>query len=221
MSHLLSRIYASFVPAVLTVAIAAGHAPSAPAQTQPDQKTRTIRVGIARMTNLTAQGVDERWERDQLVRNLQQIKPTRKYPSLIEAVPLDSSSAEDAPEEAAGKKCQFVVLTSLVDVRHASKTLAGSNSGSINGPISGSMGRAQSSPGTLPGRGDSDRNDPDGSITLNYKIIELTNLRTIAEGTTEVPIQDNNENRSVDDAMRLTSSKVASQLRKDHGVKID
>src|SRR5438874_2335836 len=82
----------------------------------PDQKEHVVRVGIAIMMNQSRRAVSPRWERDQLVRDLRDLRKDRKSSLVIEAIPLDASSQEDAGLEASQKDCQYFVLTTLLDV---------------------------------------------------------------------------------------------------------
>jgi hypothetical protein len=148
------------------------------------------------------------------MRDLLELKTNRKSPIIIEPVQLQNSSEEDAPEEAAKKDCQYVVFTTLVAVRGRTGTLASSGLPLPSQP--GIMNGSHADPG-----GSAASDGSEETVSVDFKIVELTNLRTLARGTSEAPNDDISNTRAIDAAMQKTAIKVASELRKDRGVKID
>ena len=158
-----------------------------------DQK-RTIRVGIAPMQNRSSRQVIPTWERDQLMRELQRLRTDRKSSVILEAVSLEATSREDASPEADKKGCQYLVLTALLDPS--------------GGPsISGGPDGSQRSPILL------GNTNPHQTVAVTFTILELGSARTLTEGTTAAPVEDHNDTRAADEAMRLVARRVASELR--------
>ena len=81
----------------------------------PSDQRRTVRVGIALMTNRSGRQASPSWERDQLVRELEHKRTDRKSSVIFEVVTLQASSQQDAGAEAAQKNCKYLVLTTMVD----------------------------------------------------------------------------------------------------------
>lgn len=166
-----------------------------------DQK-QTIRVGIAAMANRSGRQANPVWERDQLLRELQRKRTDRKSSIVLEAVSLDSSSREDAGGEAAQKNCDYLVLTTMVDPRRG-PGISGGPDGIAPPPVI--VGNAK--PGQI--------------LAIDFVILGVSDQRTVAEGTATASVEENNDTRAADEAMRMTAHRVASELRKDHPPKID
>ena len=197
--HFSRLLIASFA---ISVCIATQTTPllgSSPQNTNPpaaDQK-HTIRVGIAAMTNRSGRQASPIWERDQLVRELQRKRTDRKSSIVIEAVSLDASSREDAGQEAAQKNCDYLVLTTMVDPRRG-PGISGGLDGIAPPPVI--VGNAK--PGQI--------------LAIDFVILGVSDQRTLAEGTSTASVEENNDTRAADEAMRMTAHRVASELRKDH-----
>jgi hypothetical protein len=56
---------------------------------------------------------------------------------------------------------------------------------------------------------------------MDFTILEVGTARTLAEGTSTAPVEDNNDIRAADEAMRLVALRVASELRKDRPPSFD
>lgn len=163
---------------------------------------RTIRVGVAVMTNRSGRQTSPVWERDQLVRELQRKRTDRKSSVILEAVPLQSASKEDAGAEAAQKNCEYLVLTTMVDPRRAPGMSGGPDG---VGPAPVILGNSK--PGQI--------------LAIDFAVLEVPDLRSFAEGTSTASVEENNDTRAADDAMRMTAHRVASELRKDRPTQID
>jgi hypothetical protein len=202
--HFSRLLIASFA---ISVCIAAQTTPllgSSPQNTNPpaaDQK-HTIRVGIAVMTNRSGRQASPIWERDQLVRELQRKRTDRKSSIILEAVSLDASSKEDAGSEAGQKNCEYLVLTTMVDPRRGPGISTGPD-GIAPPPVI--VGNAKS--GQI--------------LAIDFVILSVSDQRTLAEGTSTASVEENNDTRAADEAMRMTAHRVASELRKDHPPNID
>lgn len=167
----------------------------------PEQK-RTVRVGIAAMSNRSGRQANPEWERDQLVRELQRERTSRKSEVVIEPVSLDAASREDARQEAAQKNCEYLVLTTMVDPGHG-PGISGGPDGRAPAPII--VGNAQR------GR----------TLAIDYSMLEVGDFRTISEGTSTASVDENGDTRAADEAMRMTAHRVANELRKQGPPRID
>jgi len=161
-----------------------------------DQK-RTIRIGISPTTNRSRRQVIPTWARDQLVRELQRLRADRKSPIVLEAVPLEATSQESASAEAERKGCHYFVLTTLVDPSHG-PGVSGGPDGVQRAPII--IGNANSSQ----------------TLAIDFTVIEVGASRSLNQGTAAAPVEEKNDVRAADEAMRLVAHRVASELRQDH-----
>jgi hypothetical protein len=159
-----------------------------------DQK-RTIRVGIATTANRSSRQVTPTWARDQLVRELQRMRSDRKSQIVLDVVSLDATEREDASAEAEKKRCQFFVLTTVVNPNR--------------GPgITGGPDGMQRAPVMI------GNTNPNQTIGVDFAVLEVGTARTVTEGTATAPVESNNDIRASDDAMRFVAHRVASELRK-------
>ena len=81
------------------------------------QENRIVRIGVATMKNSASLSVPGTVERDHLVAALNQLKPDKKLHIKVEGMPLDGITPEDVGAEAKDKKCDYVVYTTLVELR--------------------------------------------------------------------------------------------------------
>ncbi len=56
---------------------------------------------------------------------------------------------------------------------------------------------------------------------MSFTILEVGTTRTVAEGTAAAPVEDGNDVRAADDAMRFVAHRVASELRSNSAPRID
>ena len=166
------------------------------------EQKRTVRVGIAAMSNRSGRQASPEWERDQLVRELQRERTSRKSDVVLEPVSLDAASREDARQEAARKNCEYFVLTTMVDPGRGPQ-ISGAPDGRAPAPII--VGNAQR------GR----------TLVIDYSMLEVGDFRTISEGTATASVDGNGDTRAADEAMRMTAHRVASELRKQGPPRID
>lgn len=164
--------------------------------------TRTVRVCVAVMENRSGRSVSPVWERDQLVRELKRKGTERKSPIVLDVIALDGSSRESAGTEAADKKCDAFVLTTMVDPRRGPGASGGPD-GIAPGPVV--LGNAKV--GQM--------------LAIDFEILDVSDLRSIAEGTSTATVEENNDTRAADEAMRIAAHQIASELRKDRPTKID
>ena len=194
MRRLLEPFRLLLAVALLTTPVAAQNG-GAPQKSPPDGQGRVVRVGVALMTNQSRRAVSPKWERDQLVRELRSLRTDRKSSIIIESVPLEASSRQDAGSEAAKKDCQYFVVTTLLDVGHGPGFSVGP--GGVH-PTPVIIGNA----------------DPDRRIAMDFLLLEIGNYRTKAEGRATAPDEDNNDTRAADEAMRIVSVRVATKFAK-------
>lgn len=194
-----SRRVSVVLASVLVAGAAFGQATSKPSTAD---QARNIRVGIAVLLNRSHRAVVSTWERDQLVRELQRLRKERKSSIVLEAIPLDATSSDDAGPEAKKKGCQYFVLTTLLDPSH--------------GPaISGGPGGVQRAPVTIGNANTSQ------TLAVDFTILEVDTARTLAEGTSTTPTEDNNDTRATDQAIWLVAQRIAQELHKDRPPHID
>lgn len=187
----------------IAIAVGAQTAGSAPQKksSSPDE-TRTIRIGVALMENRSGRNASPVWERDQLLRELKGRRTKRKSSIIIDAVSLEASSKEDAAAEAAQKKCDYFVLTTMLDP-HQGPGVSGGPDGIAPAPVILGNGRANQ------------------MLAINFAIVDTSDLRTFAQGTSTAPVEENNDIRAADDAVRMMANQIASELRKNPTPKID
>lgn len=201
----LSRLFiASFAFSILVAAQTTAPFGSFPQNSKPstDDQKRTIRVGVAVMANRSGHSASPGWERDQLVRELQRSRTDRKSPVVIEAVSLEESSQEEASREATQKNCNYLVLTTMVDPRGGSG-IPGGRDGGMPAPVI--LGNER--PGHI--------------LAIDYAILDVSDMRTLASGTSTASVEEHNSTRAADEAMRMTAHRVVSELRKNRPPSID
>lgn len=86
-------------------------------QALPQQEQRVIRVGVPVMKNSASRSVSGENERDRLVKALNDEKPDKKLHMKVEGVPLDATEPRDVASQADEKKCDYIVYTTLVQLR--------------------------------------------------------------------------------------------------------
>jgi hypothetical protein len=184
----------AFTPLLFAIfGLASGFTQTSNKTTTADHK-QTIRVGVAATMNRSNRQIIPTWERDQLVRELKHLGSDRKSMIILEAVPLEAGTREDASPEAEKKSCQYFVLTTLLNPSH--------------GPgISGGPDGSQRAPVLL------GNTSPNKTLAMNFTVIEVGTGRTVAEGTATTPVEGNNDVRAADDSMRFVAHRVATELR--------
>jgi hypothetical protein len=86
-------------------------------QALPQQEQRVIRVGVPVMKNSASRSVSGELERDRLVKALNDEKPDKKLHMKVEGVPLDATEPRDVASQADEKKCEYIVYTTLLQLR--------------------------------------------------------------------------------------------------------
>ena len=193
--------YRAFSPLVLVI-LCLGASFTQASKPSTDNQKQTIRIGIAATMNRSNRQVIPTWERDQLVRELQHLRNDRKSMIVLDVVPLEAMAREDASTEAEKKGCEYFVLTTLLNPSR--------------GPgISGGPDGSQRAPVLI---GNTSANQ---TLAMNYTILEVGTGRTVAEDTASAPVQDNNDIRAADEAMRFVAHRVASEIRSSGAPRID
>jgi hypothetical protein len=81
------------------------------------EEPRVVRVGVAAMKNGARRSVSGELERDRLVKALNDERPDKKLHVKVQGVPLNGTDSRDVFSEADEKKCDYIVYTTLVQLR--------------------------------------------------------------------------------------------------------
>jgi hypothetical protein len=190
LTSLLAAVCTPFVSVVLTLAQTAGPPPERP------KDSNLIRVGVAQPQNLSRRMINIPWQLTQLVTSLKDLSNKKKDPRKYDIVTLQSRTRNDATEECAEKKCDFVVTTTFVDPDREPLIAPGPRGVGINPPVFG-------------------KGDPRTRVSVDFAILAPGHLRPIAEGRSVAP-EGMNEQDAPDEAIRQAASRIASELRKKH-----
>jgi len=163
-----------------------------------------IRVGVAVMQNRAGRSVPGTLERDRLVKALNQQKPDKKTHMKIEAIPLDGSNAGDASDEAAAKKCAYVVYTTLTELR-----TAGDPYQHVPGTVETNP-NSQWNPGGHP---QAQSMDPEYRATVDYKLVRVGSPGVVS-GAPFSTQQNGNEIDTVSQVMDRIATRVADEIKK-------
>ena len=162
-----------------------------------------VRVGVAVMQNNAGRSVSGTLERDRLVKALNQQKPDKKTHLKIEGIPLDGSNAGDISDEAAAKKCAYVVYTTLTELRTAGdpyQHVPGTVETNPNSQWSSRNPEAQSL-------------DPEYRATVEYKLVKVGSPGVIS-GAPFSTQQSGNEFDTVSQIMDRIATRVADEIKK-------
>jgi hypothetical protein len=81
------------------------------------QAPRVVRVGVAMMRNNANRSAPSELERDRLVKALNAEKPDKKLHLKVQGVALDGTNPEDAASQGDENKCDYIVYTTLIELR--------------------------------------------------------------------------------------------------------
>jgi hypothetical protein len=81
------------------------------------QQPRIIRVGVPVMKNSADRSVPANQERDRLVRALNDEKTDKKLHLKVQGVALEGASPQDVVSQAEAKNCDYIVYTTLIELR--------------------------------------------------------------------------------------------------------
>lgn len=163
-----------------------------------------IRVGVAVMQNQAGRSVSGAVERDRLVRALNQMKPDKKTHVAVQGVPLDAMNLNDANDEAQAKKCAYVVLTTLTELRNA------------DDPYQHTPGTVETNPNSQwspIGHPQAQRMDPEYRVTVDYQLYRVGDSSAIAGSPYSTQLAMN-EIDAVSQVMDRVASRVADVVKK-------
>jgi uncharacterized membrane protein len=162
-----------------------------------------VRVGVAVMQNQAGRSVPGALERDRLVQSLNHMKPDKKTHLLVQGVPLDATTANEADEEAATKKCAYVVYTTLLELRSA------------DDPYQHVPGTVETNPNSQwnpIGHPQAQRMDPEYRVTVDYKLCRVGGSAVAGSPySTQLAM---NEIDAVSQVMDRIASRVADEVKK-------
>jgi len=129
-----------------------------------------VRVGVALLQNRAGRSVPANVERDRLLKALNQLKPDKKTHLKVVGVPLDGMTPNEISEEAEQKKCQYVVYTTLTELRNA------------DDPYQRPPGTVETSPNSQWSHqnGEAERLDPEFRVTVEYKLVSVPSNNAVA-----------------------------------------
>jgi hypothetical protein len=129
-----------------------------------------VRVGVALLQNQAGRAVPANVERDRLVKALNQLKPDKKTHMKVVGVPLDGMTPNEISEEAEQKKCQYVVYTTLTELRNA------------DDPYQRPPGTVETNPNSQWSNPNSrsERQDPEFRVTVDYKLVSVGSNNVVA-----------------------------------------
>ncbi len=116
-------------------------------------------MAVAVMQNNAGRSVPGNVERDRLVAAINQRKPDKKTHVKVQAIPLNGMTGNEVAEEAEQQKCQYVVYTTLTELR------------TQQDPYQHVPGTIESNPNSQwsPGQ----KVDPEFRATVEYKLMKV------------------------------------------------
>ena len=165
-------------------------------------QANAIRVGVAIMQNQAGRSVPGTLERDRLVQALNHMKPDKKTHLQVQGVPLDAMTANEVDEEAATKKCAYVVYTTLLELRNA------------DDPYQHVPGTIETNPNSQWSHqnGEAERMDPEYRVTVDYKLYRVGGSAVAGSPySTQLAM---NEIDAVSQVMDRIASRVADEVKK-------
>jgi hypothetical protein len=168
------------------------------------QENRVVRVGVAVMQNKAGRSVPGEMERDRLVAALNQEKPDKKQHIKVLGIPLQGMTPDEVGDEAAQKKCDYVVYTSLVELQSSTDpTMPTTRPGTI-----------QTNPGgvwsTPPG---GRQLSPEYRATVEFRLHRTGSASAIA-GSPYSGQQTANEETVVSQLMNQIANRVFAEIKK-------
>ena len=162
-----------------------------------------VRVGVAVMQNEAQRSVSGKLERDRIVQSLNRMKPDKKTHVQVQGVPLDAMTMNEADEEAASKKCTYVVLTTLTELR------------GFDDPYQRTPNTIETSPNSqwsMQNNPRGERMDPEYRVTVEYKLFRTGGSQVA--GSPYSTQAATNEIDAVSQVMERIASRVADEVRK-------
>jgi|SRR5208283_991218 len=177
------------------------------------QENRVIRVGVATLKNQAGRSVPGDMERDRLVSTLNHQKPDKKQHLAVQGVPLEGTTAEEVGAEAKEKQCDYVVYTSLIELRAATDPVQRGTPGTIQ---TGPPGTIQSNPGGTwnnPNNPRAQAMEPEYRATVEYKLYRTGDAEAIS-GAPFTNQQAMPEEAVVSQVMDRIATRVFSEIKK-------
>ena len=163
----------------------------------------TIRVGVAVMQNEAGRSVSGTLERDRLVQALNHMKPDKKTHVQVQAVPLDAMTGNEADDEAASKKCDYVVFTTLTELRGA---------GDPYQRVPNTVESNPNSQWSVQNNPRAQQMDPEYRVTVEYRLFHTGGPQV--SGSPYSTQAATNEIDAVSQVMDRIASRVADQVKK-------
>ena len=163
-----------------------------------------IRVGVAVMQNEAQRSVSGKLERDRFVQSLNRMKPDKKTHVQVQGVPLDAMTMNEADEEAASKKCTYVVLTTLTELR------------GFDDPYQRTPNTIETNPNSqwsMQNNPRAQQMDPEYRVTVEYKLYHTGGPEV--SGSPYSTQAATNEIDAVSQVMDRIASRVADELKKN------
>lgn len=162
-----------------------------------------VRVGVALLQNEAGRSVPANIERDRLVKALNQLKPDKKTHVKVVGVPLEGYTRDEVGEEAQQKKCQYVVYTTLTELRSA------------DDPYQRVPGTIETNPNSQWSNRNSEaqRQDPEVRVTVNYKLVSAGGNSVVASAPYSTQLAMN-EIDAVSQVMDRVANAVFSEIKK-------
>jgi hypothetical protein len=162
-----------------------------------------VRVGVALLQNEAGRAVPADVERDRLVKALNQLKPDKKTHVKVVGVPLEGMTPDEIGQEAQQKKCQYVVYTTLTELRNADDPYqrpAGTIETNPNSQWSNQSAR-------------SERMDPEFRVTVNYKLVSVGSNNVVAAAPYSTQLATN-EIDAVSQVLDRVANAVFGEIKK-------
>ena len=191
MSRRITRFFFSILWVTVLTAL------SAQAQDNP------IRVGVAVMQNEAGRSVSGTLERDRLVQAINHMKPDKKTHLQVQAVALDAIALNEVDDEAAAKKCAYVVFTTLIELRSAEDPYQ---------RLPNTLETNPNSQWSMQNNPRAQRMDPEYRVTVEYKLFHTGGSEV--SGSPYSMQAATNEIDAVSQVMDRIASRVADEVKK-------
>jgi hypothetical protein len=185
------------------------------AQQDDKAQSNVVRVGVPIMENTSTRTINRKQQRDWLVRGFQPEKKKKKKGAQsdaiqIEAVALDSDSPGDAIREAREKNCDYILYTTLVELREPGDPRP------PNQPNTASVGRDplsvyNSDPTTM--------HDPVHYAQVDYRLERVGGSSEALLASSVSGQEHSDENGTVERLLFLIVNSVKSDLRDSGGAR--
>ena len=168
------------------------------------QELRVIRVGVPVMKNNASRTVPAIQARDRLVKAFNDEKPDKKLHLRVQGVALDGTNADEVVSQGLTKKCDYVVYTTLIELR------------TQGDPAEGRPGTIEINPGAKRGAQDpeSAAMNPEYRATVEYKLYRTGDPSAIsgAPFSTQKAMSEIN---AVSEVLDRIANSVFAEAKKD------